>query len=26
VLVQQRSAPVDIFPISNYPEVPAADA
>ena len=26
VLVQQRSAPVDIFPISNYPEVPAEDA
>jgi NAD(P)-dependent dehydrogenase (short-subunit alcohol dehydrogenase family) len=23
VLVQQRSAPVDIFPISNYPDVPA---
>ena len=23
VLVQQRSAPVDIFPVSQYPEVPA---
>jgi NAD(P)-dependent dehydrogenase (short-subunit alcohol dehydrogenase family) len=23
VLVQQRSAPVDIFPISQYPEIPA---
>jgi NAD(P)-dependent dehydrogenase (short-subunit alcohol dehydrogenase family) len=23
VLVQQRSAPVDIFPVSNYPDVPA---
>ena len=22
VLVQQRSAPVDVFPVSRYPEVP----
>jgi 3-oxoacyl-[acyl-carrier protein] reductase len=26
VLVQQRSAPVDIFPVSSYPEVPAEEA
>jgi 3-oxoacyl-[acyl-carrier protein] reductase len=26
VLVQQRSAPVDIYPPSRYPEVPEADA